>query len=270
MLNIIVGFRESLEAILIIFIIYKVLKLENKNNLKKYLYQGVVAGIALSILVVFFINGLESVAVNYGKIFEKSWEVIASFTSAVLVFLLVKYMIKNSSSITSSTKEQTKNNLSPIGIFVLTSLMIAREGFEIVLFTFNSTSSNVLFQVILGIILGVLFGFLINYSIINISLKTVFKVITIYLILQVGYLLGYAVREFIALLEVKEVLLNSTLIYGRMFDFSGTILDSSNSLIGILLNATVGWKSNPFILQFITQYVTTIYLFIVYNKKKGA
>ncbi len=270
MLNIVVGFRESLEAILIIFIIYKVLKLENKNNLKKYLYEGVLAGIVLSLVVVFLINGLGSIAVNYGEVFEKSWEVIASFTSAVLVFLLVKYMIENSSNISSNTKEQTRKNLSPLGIFILTSLMIAREGFEIVLFTFNSTSSNVVLQVLLGIVLGILLGFLINYSIINVSLKTVFKVITIYLILQVGYLLGYAVHEFIALLEVKELFLNSTLIYGRLFDLSNTILDSSNSLLGILLNATIGWKSNPHILQFIAQYITTIYLFLLYKKEKRA
>ncbi len=270
MLNVVVGFRESLEAILIIFIIYKVLKLENKNNLKKYIYEGVVAGIVLSLVVVFLINGLESIAVNYGEVFEKSWEVIASFTSAILVLLLVKYMIENSYNITLNTKEQTRNSLSPLGIFILTSLMIAREGFEIVLFTFNSTSSNVILQVLLGIVLGVILGFLINYSIINVSLKTIFKVITIYLILQVGYLLGYAVHEFIELLEVKELFLNSTIVYGRLFDLSDTFLDSSNSLIGILLNATVGWKSNPHILQFVAQYITTIYLFILLKKEKRA
>ncbi len=270
MFNIIVGFRESLEAILIIFIIYKVIKIENKIYLKKYLYEGVFAGIFLSLMVVFLINGLESIAINYGEVFEKSWEVIASFITAILVFLLVRYMVKNSHNITNSTQEQTINSLSPTGIFILTSLMVAREGFEIVLFTFNSNNTGIYLEVLFGILLGVLLGFLINYSIINVSLKSVFKVITIYLILQVGYLLGYAVHEFIELLEIKEIFLNSTILYGRLFDLSNTILDSSKSLLGILLNATLGWKSNPHILQFIIQYISTIYLFILYIKKERA
>ncbi len=270
MLNVIVGFRESLEAILIIFIIFKVLQMQNKENLKKYLYQGVFSGIILSLVVVFLINKLEMIAINYGEIFEKSWEVLASFIAAMLVFLLVKYMIENTNSIKDSTTKKTLSNLKPIGIFVLTTLMIAREGFEIVLFTFNSSSSYVTLEVLIGIVIGVIFGYLVNYSILNIPLSKLFKIITIYLILQVGYLLGYAVHEFIALLEVKEVFLNSTLIYGRLFDFSNTILDSSNSIIGILLNATIGWKSNPHILQFIVQYISTIYLFFLYKKNKRA
>lgn len=266
MLNFITGFRESLEAIILITIVLSVINKYNRPNLIKGLYLGVASGAVASILVAFLIRWLEILIGETSEVIEKLWEVGSSFVAAILIATLVYFMIKNGNELVKSTKDKVDSNLSVLGVFFISFLMISREGFEIVLFSMAIPNSGGLLLVILGIIVGVVIGLLIYKSIINVSLSKIFKVTLIYLIIQVGYLVGYGVHEFIELLEIKEVFLNSTIIYGRMYDLSSTILSTKESIVGILLNSTVGWVSSPHILQFIAQYATTIFLLFKYRK----
>lgn len=264
-MNFIIGFRESLEAILLIFVLIKIVTNNNKKNQVRSIYLGAISGIILSIAIVIIINMVESYFATYGGLILKIWEVSSSLISALLIILLINYLLKYKNNFQNDLKIKT-NNKSEIGVFLLSMLMVSREGFEIVLFTLGSNTEYSNLMVLFGIMTGIILGLLINYSILKISLKKLFNLLTIYLILQAGYLMGYAVHEFIEILELKNILINSNILYGRLFNLSGTILDSKSSILGIILNSVLGWYSKPHILQFIMQYIVTIYLLYRYTK----
>ncbi len=264
MANIIMGFRETLEAILIIIIMYKLVISVNEHRLLKYINFGIFAGIASSIFVAMIISIINTMAAETGEVISKVWEVSVTLGASFLILTLVYMMVKNKENISGTIKEQTIAALSPTKIFILTLFLIGREGVEIVLFMVaNAESSNGIITTLFGIGVGIIFGALIYLSLIEVNLKKIFNITLIYLILQVGFLFGYAVHEFIELLEIKSVLLNVNFIHGRLYDLSGTILDQKTSIIGILLNGFFGWSAKPHILQFITQYAITIYLLIL-------
>lgn len=269
MINLIMGFRESLEAILIIFIILKIINEAQQNHLKKYLALGTISGVFFSFLVAIILNNILNYAGEQGELLEKIWESSISALAGLLVLSLVYYMIKNKTNISHNIKTKTQNSLHPLSIFFLSLFMIAREGFEIILFVLVNTESNhVIALTGLGIFIGITIGFLIYYSLIKVNLKKIFNITLIYLILQVGYLIGYSVHEFIEVLELKELFLDINFIHGRLYDLSNTFLNHKDRLIGILLNAFTGWTDKPHILQFITQYLVTGGLLLIYKKQK--
>lgn len=264
MTNLIVGFRESLEAVLVIIIILKIINDVQRPELKKSLNYGVAVGIGLSLIIGGLINVINTIAVEAGETISKLWEIGASLTASLLILSLTIIMLNNRTKFSESIKSKTMNSLSSKGIFLISLFMIAREGVETILFMVASETNGYLFTTI-GIGLGVIFGILFYYSIVKVDINKLFNVILVYLILQIGYLIGYSVHEFIELLESNSVLLDSTLIYGRAYDLSDTILNQKTSLVGILLNATLGWSSKPHILQFIAQYAVTIGLLLKYK-----
>lgn len=265
MTDLIIGFRESLEAVLLITIVLKIIDAKGENSLKKSLFLGVIGGIVASVALAIIFTGLESIIGETSKMLEKVWEVLSSFTVGVLILSLVYYMIKDGNNMVVKTQEKVNSNFSSTGIFLISLFMIAREGFEIVLFSLASDSANGYLLTSIGILIGISIGILLHFCIIKVSLSKIFKITLFYLIIQVGYLFGYAVHEFIELLELQGILLDSFIVHGRLYDFTGTILDKKDSLLGILLNSIVGWVSKPHVLQFITQYVVTIWLFVKYN-----
>lgn len=261
MANLVVGFRESLEAVLAIVLILKVINSSSKQKLKPALLYGTLAGIVISLLFGATINIINGVAVNAGETISKLWEIIASLTAGILILSLTIVMLNNKESFTQSISSKTMSNLTSKGIFLVSLLMVSREGVETILFMIASESNTYTYTLV-GIGLGLLFGILLYFSLIKVNINKIFNVILIYLILQIGYLIGYSVHEFIELLEYNSVMLDSTLLYGRVYDLSNTILNQKTSMLGILLNATLGWSSKPHILQFITQYAVTISLFL--------
>ncbi len=264
MSNFIIGFRESIEAILLIILILGVLKETNRLDLRKSLFAGALVGIVISLLLGI---GIFYVTKDLGDVLAKVWEVFASLAASILVVTLVFFMIRNGKNIVNNVQEKTKNNLGGIGIFFLSLFMVAREGFEIVLFVVaNPNNNNIILLTTSGIILGIFLGMLLYFSIIKINLKILFKITLFYLILQAGYLLGYSVHEFIEILEIKGIALDSQIIHGRLYDLSSTFLNHDDSPIGLFLNVVFGWYSKPHILQFIAQYAVTIFLFLSYRK----
>lgn len=269
MVNLIMGFRESFEAVLVVLVMLKIINDLEQKHLKKYLFLGVIGGIITSIVAGITINNIYNFADTKAEFIQKLWESSVSALAAILVLTLVYYMIKNKENIANNIKDKTKKSLYPLNIFFLALFMISREGFEIILFIFaNPNADNIIPLVTLGILGGVSIGIALYYSIIKVNITKIFNITLIYLILQVGYLVGYSVHEFIEVLEIKAVFLDSTFLYSRLYDLSGTILDQKSSILGIGLNSFLGWTSKPHILQFISQYAVTFYLLYIYKKNK--
>ncbi len=267
--GLIMGFREGLEAFLIIALMLGYLTKSNRNHLRKNVYMGLGIGIIASLV---FGLGLFSIAKLIGDLdvnIAKLWESVASIIAVILISTFIYWMIKHRYSIVSEITEKVNTNPSKIGITLLASIMVAREGAEIVLFIFTSLDTySYLLGTVLGIGLAIVITILVSKSMIKINLKLIFNITLVYLILQAGFLLGYSVHEFISYLKAIEVLDGTNIIYTKLFDLSDTFLYHKEKIVGIILYATIGWYSKPEVIQFIIQYGYTSYFIYLFIKSR--
>ena len=137
MAELIIVFREVLEASLIIGILYTFLvQKENLNALKqlwKGVYLALLASIVGSVLFQLLIGGFEGRA---EKLFEGIVMIIASGTLATMII----WMAKNQ-NIANELREKAEDSISNdklgFGIFSLAFIAVFREGIETILFLSN-------------------------------------------------------------------------------------------------------------------------------------
>jgi high-affinity iron transporter len=254
----IVGFREGLEAFLIIAIILRFLKRSNRTSSVRFVWQGALLGVALSLLlggVLYWITRNTSSVDPVAKL----WEAGASVFALVLVTTFIVWMIKNGSSMTSEVESKVQKTLSNAGIFVLAFAFVAREGVEIAIFTFAGSYSLV--GISIGILISLVLTVLVFFSLVKVNLSVIFNVTLVYLILQAGFLLGYAVHEDLSAFKDLGLLDAGSPVFVKLFDLSGTVLDHKTGLLGLPLYVAVGWYSKPEIVQFAVQYLYTIGVF---------
>jgi high-affinity iron transporter len=82
-------------------------------------------------------------------------------------------------------------------------------------------------------------------------------------------MLGYGIHELFSYFKAAEIWDASSPIYTKLYDFSGTILDHKEGILGIPLYALIGWYSKPEIIQFVLQYTYTgLLLFYFFRQRK--
>ncbi len=256
----IVSFREGLEAFLIMVILLKFLDKTNNKKFKISVWQGAFIGVMLSILIGFllffvskFFNSVDSTT--------QLWESLSSIFAVILITGFIIWMIKHGNSIKSHIEKKANKSLSKKGIFLLALIMVAREGAEIAIFSFAGKYG--IFPIMTGILCSIALVFLINNSIVKVKLHTIFKITLIYLILQAGFLLGYGIHEGLSALKNLNYIDDSSsgkILLSKAFDFSGTILNHKEGIVGLPLYVLFGWYSKPEWIQVISQYSYTLLL----------
>lgn len=262
--GIIMGFREGLEAFLVVAIILRYLTKLNLNSFKKYVGYGVITGTIISISLGLILNYIGSKLGNTDTM-TKLWESGASLIALVLVTTFIIWMIKHGRNMTEHVQKEVSNNLSKTGIFLVSTVMVAREGVEIAIFTFAGQYTAL--SITIGVLLGLILTILIFKSLIKVNLGTIFKITLIYLILQAGYLLGYGIHEGLSALKSAGYMADNSIFLVKLFDVSKTILNHKEGIIGLPLNILLGWYSKPEWLQFICQYIYTIAMFSILKKQ---
>ena len=196
MAELIIMFREVLEASLIIGILYTYLKKSKNESSLKMLWAGVVSAIILSLIssVVFqtIAGGFEG---NSSKIFEGIVMIIAS----IVLTTMIIWMAQNK-NISEDLKNKAKESLSSgfkYGIFTLAFVAVFREGVEIILFLYaiGIKDGISIFPSIIGTILGLLAGYAIFVQGIKIPLKTFFNTTSVFLVFVAAGMLTYGVHE---------------------------------------------------------------------------
>lgn len=261
--GLIMGFREGLEAFLIIAIILQYLSHIKKEESKKYVYQGSIAGIILSTVLGGMLYVLSN-ALNRTDEFAKIWESAASLVALSFVTVFIFWMIKHGRNMVSEIQNQVKHNLSNAGLFGISFIMIAREGTEIAIFTF--AAKYTLISIILGIFAALILSILINKSLVKVNLKHLFNITLGYLILQAGFLLGYSIHEGLSALKALSMISESNLLLIKAFDLSKTIFNHKEGLIGLPLYVFFGWYSKPEWIQLILQYSYSFGMFAIWHK----
>ncbi len=256
--GLIIGFREGLEAFLIIAIIIRYLQKTDRLSSIKYVWRGAGLGVVLSLVIggilYLIARGLSDV-----DPVVKLWESGASIFALVLVSTFIIWMIRNGSNMTSDIEGKVNKTISNIGILVLTFAFVAREGVEIAIFSFAGNYSII--GILIGILISLVLTVLIFFSLVKVNLKVIFNITLVYLILQAGFLLGYAVHEGLSAFKDLAVIEATNPIYTKLFDLSGTVLDHKTGFLGIPLYVGIGWYSKPEIIQFLIQYSYTLGIF---------
>ncbi|BEP28313.1 FTR1 family protein [Helicovermis profundi] len=261
--GLIMGFREGLEAFLVVAVILQLLGKIEKKELKINAIYGAIIGIIGSIVfggTLYFVTN----SIDKTSEFSKLWESLSSFIALGFIVVFIYWMIKNGSQFAKHAENKILSNLSSFGVFAVVFMMVMREGLEISLFTFAGKYD--LFSIILGVSISLIFTVLIFYSLIKINIKTLFSITLLYLILQAGFLLGYSVHEGLSALKSFGLLNNDNILFTKLFNLSNTALNHKTGIIGLPLYVLFGWYSKPEVIQFILQYSFTAYMLSLWKK----
>jgi high-affinity iron transporter len=248
--GIIVGFREGLEAFLIIAVIQEYLNKLKQKRLQQSVSAGLAVGIVVSVLLGLLLWLFSLVLGKAGSSVGKFWESFASLLAVVFITYFIYWMIQHGKHMVGEVRSTVDSNLSNRGIFFVSMIAVAREGAEIALFAF--TSENTLAYLVgnlSGVLLAAVLTYLIYKSLVRVNLSLIFNITIFYLILQAAYLAGYAIHELLSALKELKFLSADALVLTKLFDVSGTILDHKKAWLGITLNVALGWYSKPEILQ---------------------
>jgi len=194
--ELIIVFREVLEASLIIGILYTYLKKSDNEDSINMLWGGVGIAVVISIIVSILFQkitgGFED---NSSKIFEGIVMIIAS----IVLTTMIIWMAQNK-NISEDLKNKAKESLTSglkYGIFTLAFIAVFREGVEMILFLYAiGIQDNLsIFPSIIGAILGLLAGYAIFIQGVKIPLKKFFNVTSVFLIFVAAGMLTYGVHE---------------------------------------------------------------------------
>ena len=193
----IIVFRESLEACLIVGIIYLLLE---KNNLKKELKQvwlGVFSAIVASIVVAISLNYVKDSIGN--ESISALFEGLSMYITAGLLWYVIFWLSKHVSQ-REDIENKTKQAItaSGWGIFLLVFFAILREGFETALFLMGSFSMTGAFSYI-GFFAGLILALLIGYAIViqgrKINLRLFFQGTTLMLAIFASGMIAFGTHE---------------------------------------------------------------------------
>ena len=263
----IMGFREGLEAFLLIAIVLQYITKIDKEHLKSEITQGAFVCVIISITLGLLLTQLSEYLGGVSTL-TKLWESAASLVALLLVSGFIVWMIRHGSHMSQYIENQVGQNISSNALFWISLIIIAREGTEIAIFSF---AGKYPFEVVsMGIVSALILSILIFYSLVKINISLLFKITLAYLILQAGYLLGYSIHEGFSALKGYGMIMSDNYIFNKAFNVSNTLLSHKNGSLGIPLHVIFGWYSKPEWIQFVVQYLFTFSMFgywALYNKK---
>ena len=198
MAEMIIVFREVLEASLIIGILYTYLKKNNNDYALSQLWKGVnlaiIASFIGSFLFQILAGGFQGQA---EKIFEGVVMIIASITlTTMIIWMAQNHNIKQ--ELTEKADQSIKNDNLGIGIFTLAFISVFREGIETILFLYGilMKEGNIsIFLSLIGALLGIGVGYLIFIKGRKMPLKSFFNISSVLLIFVSSGMMAYGVHE---------------------------------------------------------------------------
>ena len=193
----VITFRETLEAALIVGIIYTLLSKQNLEAQIRQLWIAVVASVFVSVIVALLLNEVKDSIGNAS--IEKLVEAVFMFITAGLLWYVIFWLAKhvsNRQELEGQTYTAIKS--SGYGIFFLVFFAILREGFETAIFLLGSFSILGSFSYIgfiLGMSLAVLLGYLVVIQGRKLDLTKFFRVTTLLLVFLASGMIAYGTHE---------------------------------------------------------------------------
>ncbi len=192
-----ISFRESFEAWLIVGIIIIYLKNSGRSSLIKPVYFGAFLGIVISL---FLGVTIFSEASSLGQKNKEIFEAIMMLLAAGLVGYFIVWMSHQNRSVTTHIKTQVEKRTTWIEIFLLSLLSVVREGVELTVFILTkvgSAPSKIIFIAACGLGVSLLAAYFIFLAASHYLLKYIFKLLGIILIFLGAEMFGEGLLKFL-------------------------------------------------------------------------
>ena len=260
-----VTLREGVEAALVVGIVLACLSKAQQNQLNRWVYLGVLAGLigsALTGVIIFnSVAQIEQSLPALEPIIEPLFDSLFSAIAIIMLSWMLLWMTRQSRSLKTDiegavTVALAENDAAGITIFSLICIAVLREGIETVLFIFSSVQHSGVAA--LGAVGGGLGATLIGLALfrwgVRINLRIFFQVMGVLLLLIIGGLVVSFLRNldatFLAISNVNPV--NADLCISQDSCILGPLLwDAHHSLPdkqfpGVLLKTLLGYRDRLF------------------------
>ena len=145
-----IGFREALEAALIIWVLVSLLYRTDRGFMAKWVWGGVVLAIVASVLTW---QAFEVIVGEFSKKNEELFEGILYLIAAVLITTVILHVIGHATrEVLENKAEKAIETREAFGIGLLAFVSVWREGVETVIFIGAGTESN---DAITGLFIGI-------------------------------------------------------------------------------------------------------------------
>ena len=268
----IVSLREGIEIALILAIMLSYLRGTKQQELKRYVYGGVLLALVSSITISFVLGVvwdiLEGPALS---LFEGSMVLFAAF----LLTTMVLWMWQTGSGIASEIEESMEQHMlvkSGIGLLLLSFALILREGVELVLFTTAlviQEGTITYLGIAIGLSIAFIIGVLMYAGSVRISMKKLFNWTSVLLVLFAAGMVAYGIHE---LQEAGLLLIGPLELWNinppLLPDGSYPLLHE-NGLIGGLAKSLFGYNGNPSALELVgyASYLAIVSFYYFWYKK---
>lgn len=251
-----IGFREAVEAALIIGVLLTWLARSERQELSNWIWKGVGAGVAASIVVAALFalvwGGVESFQ-EHEAMFEGILEIAAA---ALLTAVIIHFIKHPSTTELEEWADEAFRTKQGAGLFMISFLSVWREGSETVIFIGAGTEgSSAIIGVFIGIGLASLLAFGFFKKGLQIDVAKLFKVTNILLILFAAGLVAHGFHE---LQEAGAAPIVVEHIWDVNPDVSVEDAAAGNypalhekGAIGGIFKALFGWNGNPALLEVI-------------------
>lgn len=272
--------RESVEALLVVGILYTWLKnggVQARTGLP-YLWSGVATGIVLALALGAALVGFsELLAGNAQTYFQIAMVLIAS----VLIVQMVFWMRKNGRTLKSDLQTSLANSVeqgSWWGVFFLTALAIAREGSETAVFLYglglsqqSASTGALMFAAALGLGLAFLTFYLLQLGGKIFSWRRFFQVTEVILLFLAAGLLLTGLEKLVDLLvENVDWITNadfSTTLTSPVWNTGWLLSDSST--VGSLVSTLTGYRAQPALMSVVIYAVYWIVILFCLRRPRA-
>ena len=190
-----IGFREALEAALIIGVLISLLYRTRRELMAKWVWGGVVLALIASVLTWMT---FEIFVGEFSKKNEELFEGLLYLVAAILITTVILHVIGHASKeVLENKAERAIEIREAFGIGLLAFVSVWREGVETVIFIGAGTeSSSAITGLFIGIVLAETIGYVLFATTKNLDIRFMFNVSTSLLIGFAAYLVMKAIHEF--------------------------------------------------------------------------
>ncbi len=247
-----IGFREALEATMIVVILVLILKNGKRDDLIPNIWKGVAAGVGASVVTALIFELVIGNFEDNEAWFEGILMVASSVLIAVVIFHLIKHHSKNELE-NLAEKAMLDSTSGAKSLSVIAFLSVWREGSETVVFLGASTDTLwAILGLVIGIGIAISLGWLMMAKGVKIDIKKMFTISTVFLIFVGAGLFAHGIHELqeddAGLIPVYN---EEVWDLNPEWDGEGDApIMHDKGTIGGLFRAIIGWNGDPTLLEF--------------------
>lgn len=257
-----IAFREFLEAFLIIGVflgLSKKLKIKKEKEIFIAAFIGILFNLILNLLT-FTLGSKAGVILNEknSEILEGYLYFFSGFFLAYVVVYLHQLFHRNQSKDILLSHEKIKKNIFDFSLFLTIFFLVAREGFEIALFSATTSLFSKFIENLIGLMAGFLLSlslsFLVFLGLLKFSLRKIFKTTEFFIVLLGGVFVKNGIKELV------EIYFDVNL--SKIIPLNLSFLPSKETFFGHFFNSFFGLEKN---FSFVYLLVIFFYFFVVFK-----